>query len=222
MLTIYGAFRSRAFRVLWAAAELGIDYVHVPVVQARRVKNAARPDAPLNTASPAYVAVNPHGKIPAIDDDGFVLAESLAINLYLACKYGGSIAPHDLREQSLMTQWALWAATAVEPHAQQILFHRSEYPEDRRDPAAAEAAIAALERPLSILSNHLGDHSQFLIGGRFTVADINAAEVLRYAEAAPEVLANFPDLGAWLSACQARPAFKAAMVRRSNEAIQAC
>ncbi|HEV2302443.1 MAG TPA: glutathione S-transferase N-terminal domain-containing protein, partial [Stellaceae bacterium] len=78
-LRIYGVARSRAFRTLWMAGELGLDYEQVPVDLGE-------------TRSPAYLAVNPNGHIPAIDDEGFILWESMAINLYLAKKYGSGAA----------------------------------------------------------------------------------------------------------------------------------
>uniref|UniRef100_UPI0005BD2FB3 glutathione S-transferase N-terminal domain-containing protein n=1 Tax=Ensifer sp. ZNC0028 TaxID=1339236 RepID=UPI0005BD2FB3 len=96
MLTIYGVYRSRASRNYWMARELGIPFQSVPVIQARRVADPLATDAPINTKSPAFLAVNPMGLIPAIEDDGVVLTESLANNLYLARKYGGPLAPADI------------------------------------------------------------------------------------------------------------------------------
>ena len=151
VLKVYGVLRSRASRVIWTASELGIPYDHVPVVQARRLSDPTAPGAPLNTVSPEFLAINPNGKIPTIDDDGFVMHESLAITLYLAKKHGGPLAPAGLEEDSLTTMWALWAATACEPHSVQIIFHRVDYPENKRDPAVVDAAIAALMRPLAVL-----------------------------------------------------------------------
>ncbi|MDX2292879.1 MULTISPECIES: glutathione S-transferase N-terminal domain-containing protein, partial [Streptomyces] len=84
MLTIYGCYRSRASRNLWLASELGVPFKHVPVIQAYRLKDPNAADAPLHTRAPAFLEINPNGHIPSIDDDGFRLHESLAINLYLA------------------------------------------------------------------------------------------------------------------------------------------
>src|SRR5437588_323550 len=75
-LKIYGIPRSRAFRVLWMAKELGLDYENVPIDMGKG-----------DTRTPDYLRINPNGHIPAIDDDGFILWESMAINLYLAKKY---------------------------------------------------------------------------------------------------------------------------------------
>jgi glutathione S-transferase len=216
-LKIYGVLRSRASRVIWAADELAIAYEHIPVIQARRLDNSTHMDGSLNTASPEFLAINPNGKIPAVDDNGFVMHESLGITLHLARKYGGPLAPASLKEESLMIMWALWAATACEPHTVQIIFHRVDHPEHKRDPAVVDAAIAALRTPLAVLDASLGEGGGYLVGGRFTVADINVAEVLRYAQPAPELLEHYPQVTAWLVACQARPAFREMMARRSAE-----
>src|SRR5262245_2997027 len=216
MLTIYGVYRSRASRVLWLAGELGLSFEHVPVIQAYRLPDPSAADAPLNSRSPAFLAINPNGHIPSIDDDGLRLNESLAITLYLAKKHGGPLAPATLAEDAAMMMWALWAATEVEPSALQILTHRLSYPEDRRDAAVAGAAVAALRAPFAVLDRALAG-AGFAVGSRFTVADINLAEVFRYAMPAPELVAAAPRVKAWLAACQARPAFQAMLARREAE-----
>jgi glutathione S-transferase len=191
-LKIYGILRSRASRVVWLAKELGLAFEHVPVLQAYKLADPSAPDAPFNTASPAFRAVNPNGLIPSIEDDGFTLSESLAINLYLAKKHGGPLAPRDVREDGLMTMWTVWAVTECEPRSIQILYHRVSKPESERDPAAADAAIEALKRPFGVLETALREGDGFVVGGRFTVVDINLAEVLRYAQPAPELFAEYP------------------------------
>jgi glutathione S-transferase len=216
-LRIYGVLRSRASRNVWLARELGIPFERIPVIQAYRLADPGAPDAPFNTASPAFRAINPNGLIPAIDDDGLVMNESLAINLYLARKHGGPLAARDAQEDALMTMWSLWAACECEPHALRILFNRRDRPEGERDPAAAEAAVAALRRPAGVLDGALRDGGGFLVGGRFTVADIAVAEVFRYAQAAPELFSDRPHVRAWIEAGQARPAFRAMMAERALE-----
>jgi glutathione S-transferase len=215
MLTIYGVHRSRAARTIWLANELGISFAHVPVVQRYRL-SAEAATGTLHTRSPDFLKINPNGHIPTIEDDGLVLSESLAINLYLAKKHGGPLAPADLAEDALMTMWALWAATEVEPHALVVLNHRQAKPPEERDGNAADAAISALRTPFAVLETALGA-SRYIVGGRFTVADINTAEVFRYAMPAPELFEAAPRVKAWLATCQARPAFKRMMAAREKE-----
>jgi glutathione S-transferase len=215
MLTIYGVYRSRASRNIWLANELGITFKHVPVMQLYRLSPEAAKTT-LHTRSPELLKVNPNGHIPAIDDDGLVMNESLAINLYLAKKHGGPLAPANLAEDGQMGMWALWAAIEVEPHSLAVLNHRVGKPPAERDPKIAAAAIEALRAPFAVLDKHLAA-SGHVVGGRFTVADINTAEVFRYAMPAPELFEAAPRVKAWLAACHARPAFKAMMATREKE-----
>ena len=215
MLTIYGVYRSRASRNYWLAGELGIPFKSEPIIQAYRLADPNAADAPLHTRTTEYLKINPTGRIPSIDDDGLVLHESLAINLYLAKKHGGTLAPADLAEDAQMTMWSLWAANELETGALQVLTHRAGKPE-LRDPKLAQAAIDGLRAPFAVLDQTLAG-SGFLVGGRFTVADINVAEVVRYAMAAPELFAAAPRVKTWLEACHARPAFKAMMAKREQE-----
>ncbi|OQW56811.1 MAG: glutathione S-transferase [Proteobacteria bacterium SG_bin9] len=214
MLTIYGVCRSRASRNVWLAHELGIPFKQVPIMQAYRLADPDSFDG-LHTRSPEFLKVNPSGHIPAIDDDGLVLNESLAINLYLAKKHGGSLAPADVKEDGQMSMWALWAATEVEPHSLAVLTHRAGKAE-QRDEGKAMAAIDALRGPFKVLDDVLAA-SGYLVGGRFTVADINLAEVMRYAMPALELFEAAPRVKAWLAACHARPAFKTMMEMREAE-----
>jgi glutathione S-transferase len=217
MLTIHGCHRSRASRNIWLAHELGLEFRQVPVVQAYRLKDPDAPDAPLHTRSAAFLKVNPNGHIPSIEDGGLVLHESLAINLYLARKHGGPLAPRDVGEEGKMMMWTLWAATEVEPHSIQVLYHRVGKSPEERDEAVALAAINALRAPFAVLDAHLAASDGFVVGARFTVADINLAEVLRYAQPAPGLFDAAPHVKAWLAACQARPAFRRMWQAREKE-----
>jgi glutathione S-transferase len=215
MLTIYGVYRSRASRNVWLANELGIPFKLVPVMQLNRLSPEAAKTT-LHTKSPEFLKVNPNGRIPAIDDDGLVLNESLAINLYLAKKHGGPLGPANLAEDGLMSMWALWAAIEVEPYSIQVLYHRVAWKPEERDPKIAATAIEALHAPFAVLDKQLAT-TGFIVGGRFTVADINTAEVFRYALPAPELFEAAPRVKAWLAACQARPAYKSMMATREKE-----
>lgn len=212
MLTIYGVYRSRASRNIWLAEELGIPFRQVPVIQHYRTVPAGM----LHTQSPEFLKINPSGLIPSIDDDGLVLNESLAINLYLARKHGGPLAGANVAEEGQIAMWSLWAATGVEPHAINILYHRLGNPHGAKDPKIADAAVEALKGPFAVLDRALAK-SGWLVGDRFTVADLNAAEIVRYAQAAPELFEAAPRVKAWLAACQARPAFRKMWAARDAE-----
>jgi len=217
MITLYGVYRSRASRPLWLLGETGTPFSHVPVIQSYRLADPQAADAPLNTASAAYLAINPLGQVPAMVDDGLVLTESMSITLYLARRYGGTLGPADDGETALMEQWALFAATSIETPAVEILYM---FVDGADKSAEGQAAIAInaekLRRPLRRLETHLAARD-WLVDDRFTVADLNTAECLRYAQSHPTLLAEFPAVKVWLDRCQARPAFAAMWAARIAE-----
>jgi glutathione S-transferase len=213
MPTLYGVARSRASRNIWLADEIGLALTRVPVVQGYRLPDAQAADAPMNTASAAFLALSPAGAIPVLEDEGLVLTESLAINLYLAGRYGGDLGPRDAAEAAQMTQWALYGATAAEPDALALLYAHGE---GRGDAPEVAGHVAALQRPLRVIEGHLAMNGQ-MVGHRFTVADINMAEILRYAQAHPGLIEGFAAIHGWMSACQSRPAFHTMMAARLAE-----
>lgn len=204
MLKIYGVTRSRASRVIWLCEELGLAYDQVPVIQRYRIDEATAAKV-VHTRSPAFLDINPNGHVPSIDDDGLVLHESLAITLYLARKHGGPLAPATVAEEGLMVMWSLWAATEVEFAALAVMQGRD-----------VEANLSALQAPFRVLDDALAGDGH-LVGGRFTVADLNVAEVVRYAAAAPGLMDAHPAVAAWYAACHDRPAFRAMWAKRETE-----
>lgn len=217
MLKIYGVYKSRATRTLWLANELGLDFEHVPVIQAYKLADPLAPGARLNTRSPEFLAVNPMGTIPAIDDNGLKLHESMAINLYLARKHGGPLAPKDLAEEALMMQWTLFAVCEIEAHALKISMANAEG-RLATDAGRAEAEVVSrlLKRPFAVLERHFSEN-QYAVGGRFTIADLNLAEVVRYGQPYQPLMDEHPNIAAWLTRCQQRPAFQAMWQARLAE-----
>lgn len=211
MITIYGVYRSRASRPLWLLAELGMAFAHVPVIQAYRLTGGRQADG-LTTTSPEFLAVNPQGQIPAFAEDGLILTESLAITLHIARLYGGELGPNGPAEVALMEQWALFAATSVETPALEILYAQAE----GGDQSGIALNAERLRRPIGHLQKHL-EEAEYLVGGRFTAADINTAECLRYAQGHPTLLAEFPAVKTWLERCQSRPGFLAMWAARLAE-----
>lgn len=216
MITIYGVLRSRASRNVWLLFEAGHAFRRVGVIQAYRLADPAAADAPLHTRHADFLTINSNGHVPTMVDGDLVLHESLAINLYLAKRYGGDLGPKDIAEDGLMGMWALWAAAEAEPHTITILYNRVGKPPEERDESAAQAAIAALGLPFAALDAALAG-KDWLVGNRFTVADINVAEVIRYAMPAQELFDAAPNVARWLAACHARPAYKRMMAERDQE-----
>ena len=146
-----------------------------------------------------------------------MLTESLAITNHIARQHGGALGPQDAAEAALIDQWTLFAATAIEAPALEIM---RTVTAGTQDTPAGQAVLAKsveqLERPLRRLEGHLAT-TPWLIGGRFTVADINLAECLRYAQSHPTVLGGFPAVKAWLETCQSRAAFQKMWAARMAE-----
>lgn len=217
MITLYGVSRSRATRPLWALQETGMEFTQVPVLQANRLNGANAGWTGLTTASPEFLAINPLGQVPALADGDVVLTESLAITLYIARKSGGLLGPSSDLETAQMEQWALFAATSVETPALEMYYPIAEGRADTREGAALIAVAAEkLRRPLKRLQAWLALHD-YLVGDRFTAADINTAECMRYAQGHPTLLAEFPAVDVWLKRCQSRPAFQSMWARRLLE-----
>lgn len=199
-LKVYGAARTRTVRTLWMMGELGMPYEHVPIT----TQDGAN-------LKPDFVALNPTGRVPAIDDGGFVLSESMAINLYLAKTYGGALYPATPQGEARAWQWSFWAVTEIDKTIIDWALHSSVLPEAQRDPTRARTARLEMERPLHTLDQTLA-RAPWLVEDRFTVADLNAASVMY--RALWMDLDDKPHARDWLHRCWDRPAARAARTMR--------
>jgi glutathione S-transferase len=194
MIKLYGHPFSRAHRVLWMLKEQALPFEHEPIDFRNR-----------GTHVPEYLQINPNGRVPALVDGDLVLFESLAINLYLARQYGGVIAPCSGAEDALATQWSFWGANEIE-HT--LLFTAANLwlfpPADRR-PEQAALGLRKLDRPFKVIDAQLA-RQPFLLGDRFTVADLNVSAILSLAALAGVDLSAYPALKTWLETCLERPA----------------
>ena len=201
MLKMYGTSRSRSSRSLWALEELGIKYEHIPTA----VADARKPD---------HLKINPNGHIPAIDDDGVIIWESMAINLYLAEKYGKPpLWPASVADHGHAYQWSVWGMTEIEPHLIAILRNRVMAPPEQRDQQAAKTAEDALKAPLKVLDDHLKGR-EYLLGKDFTIADLNAAGALMFAPLVRLDMSAVPVAKGWLDKCLGRPSLQRARAQK--------
>lgn len=200
MLTIYGAAKSRGVRTLWMAAELGLSYEH---------KNWL-PRSP-ETKTPEYRALNGNGRVPTIDDDGFVLSESMAINMYLAKKHKSALYPADPKNEALALQWSLWETDRLDRQLVDYVRHSSELPEAERKPDVAKAMWEQVQQSFDVLEAYLAKH-EWLAGPSFSVGDLNVAGALFRALSLD--LTRWPHLKAWLNKCWDRPAAQKAKAMR--------
>jgi glutathione S-transferase len=191
---LYGSLHSRAHRNAWMLNELGIAFESVPT----SFQNGS-------TRTSEFLAINPNGRVPVLDDDGFRLFESLAINLYLARKHGGPLAPCTLQEEALATQWSFWVSTEIEKPLLLAAANRLLFEPSGRCETEAELALGKLERPWTVLDEHLRSRP-YLLGDRFTVADLNVASVMTLVALAGIDTRTWPRMSQWLSECLERPA----------------
>ncbi len=193
-ITLYGTANSRANRVIWALKELGLDYEHKPIDFRKGETN-----------TPEYLSMNPMPTLPTLKDGDTVIHESMAINLYLAKKHpGGNLAKLTDQQEAEATQWSFWSMWNIERHTTEILMHTVLLPEAKRDAGAAARAKEALQRPLGAIEKYFGTH-KFLLGDKFTVADLNMATVAGALIRFNVDLSAYPKFKAWLDTCRARP-----------------
>jgi len=202
-LRIFGIARTRAFRALWMAGELGLDFEHVPI----EIGEAG-------ARAPEFLALNPNGRLPFIADDGFVLFESLAITLYLAKKHSlGALYPAALHEEAKAWQWSFWAISEVDRGVNIWSLHAVRLPPAERDAQKRDEALNVLAAPFKVLDAAL-PRQPYLLGHDFTVADLNVAAVI--SRAIDMDLSAVPNLKAWLTRCLERPAARAALALKSR------
>jgi glutathione S-transferase len=202
VIKIYGVAQSRAIRPLWMLEELGVPYELVPIDLGGG-----------ETRKPEFLRINPNGHIPVLVDGDFTLWESMAINLYLAEKYGrGKLWPDFEHDRAHTLQWSFWVMTECEAHLLQALWQRAILPAEQRDESKAAAAQEALAKPLAVLDAQLRGR-EYLLGGGFSAADLNVASVLMWAKPGRIELGACPAVAAWLARCTARPALKTAQRR---------
>jgi glutathione S-transferase len=202
-LRIYGIARTRAFRALWMAEELGLAYEHLPL----EIGDAG-------ARAPEFLAINPNGRLPFIDDGGFVLFESLAITLYLAKKHSpGKLYPGTLEGEAKTWQWTSWALNEVDRGVNIWSLHAVRLPPAERDAAKRDEALKVVAAPFKVLDAALATRD-YLLGGDFTVADLNVAAVI--SRAVDMDLSAAPNLKAWLTRCLERPAARKALALKTK------
>jgi len=187
-MKIYGNPMSRASRAMWCAKELGVPFDHI--------------DVPWDKLKePSFLAINPNGKVPGFVDGNLKLFESLAINLYIAKRYGtGKLYPTNIEDEGRTFQWTLFAATELEPVLLPSVLVKFGF---SKDTEGAKAAAARAKAPLLVLDEYLKTH-QWLVGDRFSVADLNASAVANFANLADVDISYAPNVKAWLARCLAR------------------
>lgn len=184
-------------KVLWCCEELELVY--------------ERTDAGMQFGivdEPSFLAMNPNGRIPVIEDDGLILWESNAIVRYLAEKYGaGSLSPRELAQRAKADQWMDWQQTTLLPPLTTVFWTLVRKMPAHPDPAQLSAAIESLDKLWSIVDHQLSEQG-YVVGTQFSMADIPlGAAAWRWFNLAIE-RSSVPNVEAWHERLKQRMGFK--------------
>jgi glutathione S-transferase len=193
-------------KALWALDELGLAYEHVDAGGA-----AGGLDAP------AFLALNPHGRVPVLVDGDAAVWESNTIVRYLAARYGaGLLWVEDPAERSLAERWMDWELATLQPDFMALFWGFFRTPERERDAAAIRRAARRCAAHFALLDAHL-TKQPFVAGGRFGMGDIPAGTVLhRYFEMGAGV-EEPPHVRGWYERLAERPAYREHVMRPFEE-----
>ena len=203
-ITFYYAPMSSATRVFWALEELGLPYDKVKVDLGAGEQR-----------KPEYLAINPHGKVPALVVDGVPMFESLAMLLFLGERFGVARnlwLPHDHHEYPTALSWMTWGTVTFSTNVFRYLLNTSaRFPKEAHNAAAAEAARQDVLANLAALEHFLADR-EYLVAGRFTLVDLSIAGFIPFATRSGVAdMSAYPHIGAWTGRCTARPDLAVAM-----------
>lgn len=205
-------------RVLWTLAELGLDCDFTLASGTTGPQGYVwQGHAPYGLVdTPEYRAMNPNGTIPVLDDDGFVIWESIAIVQYLARKH----APERLlggsdEDFARAFQWMAWANHALEPAMHTLVMHRERLPVEKRSAAAVESARQDALKKLAILDARLSQ-APYLAGTRFSIGDIPAGIAVQRFRHFGLPHPAFDAVDAWMARLAARPGFQAHVAPRAH------
>lgn len=170
---------------------------------------------------PAFLAINPNGTVPVLQDGDFILWESSAImQLLAASKPGNTLWPDDKRTRADIARWQFWSTAqwipAIQPYIFENLFKKIKG-SGEPDAAVLEKAEAGFSRYARVLDRHLTGRSH-LVGSSVTLADLSVGSYLMYAQAARLPWEGYSNIQRWFASIEVLPAWRA--VRAPAQAAQ--
>ena len=192
-IKLYTAATPNGWKISIALEEMGLPY-EVRVIDFATQEQKAD----------WYVRLNPNGRIPTLDDDGFILFESGAILIYLAEKTG-KFLPKDVHGRSRVIQWLMFQMSGVGPMMGQANVFLRYFPE--KIPAVIERYQREVTRLFGVLDRQLASHEY--IAGEYSIADMALWPWVSGYEWSGVSVAEFASLQRWLSLLGARPAVQA-------------
>lgn len=188
MLKIYGfAISTWGNRVRFTANKLGIEYEYISLDPTQG-----------ETQTEDYLAIHPAGKVPAMDDDGFVLFESGAIVNYLANKVGSDLYPQDLKQRAQVDQWSDFAGNHVGIPMGKVLFNTVIYKfvDAEKNENSLQEGRTLLDRYLPIIDIQLGQVA-YLASDQLSLADMVLLAWLDPAELCDVDLSAYSNITRW-------------------------
>jgi len=203
-IKLYSWPQSSGTRIAWALQELGLPYEYVELDPKKQEHRA-----------PGYLALNPHGKVPALVDGNQTFFESGAILLHLGAKYGveKNLWPADGGQaRADAVSWTVWSVAELGPYLMQYLYHGLDtpvsYKSEDRSKAAGEYSLSQFNRQLDVLEARLANHEYLL--GAFSLVDVAVASWLALGTMFGLKLDKHPSVASWCKRCADRPAMKRA------------
>ena len=202
MLKIYHSKQSRSMRVVWLCEEIGLSYA---------LEELGMFTAEMKTRD--YLSIHPLGKVPAIDDDGFVLWETGAIFEYLVARYGDEalIPPRSTRAGALAAQWIGYGENPLTIIMGEIAAHSGPIPDDMKIPALVDRGCDIAPALVGVVERALGDQP-YILGDEFSAADIMLGFGLHIARHLTFVSEETPRTLAYCERLTNRPAFQKAAI----------
>ena len=190
-------------KVLWTLLELGLDFDHVEV---------GGRFGGLDT--PRFLAMNPHGRIPVLEDGGAALWESNAIVRYLCARYSpGALCPQDPAGRAGQDQWMDWAATTLQPAFMGFFWSWYRTPAAGRDERRCADLLAASHTAFATFDKALAEPGLV----RLAIGDIPAGALLYRYFTMDIDRPSLPRLEAWYTRLAERPAYRAGVMRPYDE-----
>ncbi len=188
MLTIYGSdLSSPAIKVRLVASFIGIEHKW-QLINLREGEQK----------SEWFVKINPVGKVPAMDDNGFHLFESNAICRYLAEKHNSPLYPKDLKKRAVVEQWIDFISAHIGIHLSTVVFSRIFAPRMNRpvNEQSLADALKFLDTYFPVVEKQLATH-KYIAGNEISLADLILFSLLEPVEIANVSLSAYPKLAAW-------------------------
>ena len=199
MLKIWGRANSvNVQKVMWCLDELGLPSERIDAGMAFG-----------RNTEPGYLALNPNGRVPLLQDGAFHLWESNAIMRYLVRQYapGSPLYPAAPQPRSSVDRWLDWTLSTLQPAERDLFWGYIRTAPAERDQKRLDQAAAAAAKLWAMVDRHL-EHTSALEAGTFTLADIALGSYARRWFGLPIAIPPMPRLQRWYAGLERRPAFQ--------------